>query len=295
VDLNEYQDQARATDQRPGSEGDAIVVPLLGIAGEAGALLTEYKKLLRDGPSYVSFPEQVAEELGDVLWYVANLAGKFDLALDDIAVANLVKTSARWGDRDSGPAAWTQPHLFDEGFSEAEQFPRQMTAEVSETIGDDELPIVRLAIDGQVCGDPLNDNAVLDDGYRFHDVLHLVHVAMLGWSPTARWLMKRKRKSQPLIDHAEDGARAIAIDEGVVEMIFEYARRHNFLEGIDRIDYELLRAVKRRTSRHEVSVRSVPEWEQAILEAYRIWRPIRAQGGGRFYLDLVERKVELLG
>lgn len=294
MDLNEYQDKARATDQRPGKDGDAIVVPLLGIAGEAGALLTEYKKLLRDGPSYASFADQVAEELGDILWYVANLAGKFDLALDAIAVGNLVKTSARWGDRESGPPAWTRPHLFDEGFPEAEQFPREMTAEVSETIANG-LATVRLTIDGQAYGDPLNDNALLDDGYRFHDVLHLVHVAMLGWSPTMRRLMQRKRRSQPTIDHAEDGARATIVDEGIVEMIFDYARRHNFLDGIDRIDYELLRAVKRRTSSHEVSVRSVPEWEQAILEAYRIWRPIRAQGGGRFRLDLVERKVELLG
>jgi NTP pyrophosphatase (non-canonical NTP hydrolase) len=295
MELNEYQAKARATDQRPGSDGDAIVVPLLGIAGEAGALLTEYKKLLRDGPSYSSFPEQVAEELGDILWYVANLAGKLDLALDDIAVANLLKTSTRWGDRDSGRAAWSQPHLFDEGFPEAEQFPRNMTAEVSETVDATGLATVRLTIDGMSYGDPLNDNSVHDDGYRFHDVLHLVHVAMLGWSPTMRRLMRRKRKSQPLVDVAEDGARATIIDEGVVEMIFDYARRHNFLDGINRIDYELLRAVKRRTSSHEVSVRSVSEWEQAILEAYRIWRAIRAQGGGRFRLDLVERKVELLG
>lgn len=294
MDLNEYQDKARATDQRPGREGDAIVVPLLGIAGEAGALLTEYKKLLRDGPAYASFSDQVAEELGDILWYVANLAGKFDLRLDDIAMANLVKTSTRWGDRESGPGAWTEPHLFDDGFPESEQFPRQMTAEVTQTVDPDSLATVRLTIDGQSYGDPLNDNTMFDDGYRFHDVLHLVHVAMLGWSPTMRRLMKRKRKSQPVIDHAEDGARATTVDEGVVEMIFDYARRHNFLDGVDRIDFELLRTVKRRTSSHEVRVRSVAEWEQAILEAYRIWRSIRQQGGGRFRLDLVERKVELL-
>jgi len=294
MELNEYQNKARATDQRPRREGDGIVVPLLGIAGEAGALLTEYKKLLRDGPAYASFPEQVSEELGDILWYVANLAGKFDLTLDGIAVANLAKTATRWGDRDSGPAAWTRPHLFDEGFPEAEQFPRQMTAEVSESVEANGLATVRLTIDGKAYGDPLSDNSTNDDGYRFHDVLHLVHIAMLSWSPTMRRLMKRKRKSQPTIDVAEDGARATIIDEGVVEMVFDYARRHDFLDGVERIDYELLRAVKRRTSSHEVSVRSVPEWEQAILEAYRIWRPIRAQGGERFRLDLVERKVELL-
>jgi NTP pyrophosphatase (non-canonical NTP hydrolase) len=294
VDFNDYQNAAQATDQRPGRDGDAIVVPLLGMAGEAGDLLTAYKKWLRDGPAYTSFEDRVAEELGDILWYVANLAFKLDLQLSSIAEANLAKTGTRWGERVAGEVARTEPALFDADYPALEQFPRQMTAEVCETIDANGMATVRLTIDGVQVGDPLNDNARIDDGYRFHDVLHLAHVAMLGWSPTIRRLMKRKRKSDPLIDHAEDGARATIIDEGVVEMIFDYARRHSFLEGVNRVDYELLRAIKRRTSGLEVSVRSAAEWEQAILESYRVWRAIRANSGGRFRLNLPERKVELL-
>jgi NTP pyrophosphatase (non-canonical NTP hydrolase) len=294
VDLNDYQEAAQATDQKPGHEGDAIVVPLLGMAGEAGDLLTAYKKWLRDGPAYTSFKERVVEELGDILWYAANLASKFELSLSAIAEANLAKTAARWGERVAGEATRTDPLLFDAEFPAHEQFAREMTAEVSETIDANDMATVRLTVDGTPVGDPLNDNAMIDDGYRFHDVLHLAHVAMLGWSPTIRGLMKRKRKSNPLVDHAEDGARATIIDEGVVEMIFDYARQHSFLEGVDRVDYELLRAIKRRTSGLEVSVRSAAEWEQAILESYRMWRAIRANGGGRFRLNLRERKVELL-
>lgn len=113
MDLNEYQAAAQTTDQAPGSEGKAIIVPLLGLAGEAGALLTEYKKLLRDGSAYISFRDQIGEELGDVLWYVANLATKFDLDLADIATANLAKTVGRWGD--PSLIAPTQPLLFDGG------------------------------------------------------------------------------------------------------------------------------------------------------------------------------------
>jgi NTP pyrophosphatase (non-canonical NTP hydrolase) len=294
MELDEYQREAQATDRVPGGEGDAIVVPLLGMAGEAGDLLTEYKKRLRDGAAYTSFEQHVSEELGDILWYVANLASKFDLSLSVIAQANLAKTSDRWGRMQPGDRAPTEPHLFDIGYPEHEQFPRLMIAEVAESIDAAGISTVRLVIDGSLVGDPLNDNAMIDDGYRFHDVLHLSHVAMLGWSPTIRRLMKRKRKSDPLVDHAEDGARATIIDEGVVEMIFDYARRHSFLAGIDHVDYELLRSVKRRTSGLEVSVRSAAEWETAILESYRVWRKIRADGGGRFRLDLIERKVELL-
>lgn len=292
MDLHEFQVAAQGTDQAPGSDDKAIIVPLLGLAGEAGALLTEYKKLLRDGPAYVSFRDQISEELGDVLWYVANLATKFDLDLSDIATANLAKTVGRWGDPGQVPP--TQPLLFDSGREPKEQLPREMVVEIVEGPEDRGIKTAVLTIDGERVGNQLNDNAVVDDGYRFHDVMHLTHVALLGWSPTIRGLMHRKRKSDPLIDHAEDGARAIIVDEAIVEMVFDYARGRDFFQGVDRIDYELLRTIRRRTAGLEVGVRSAAEWEQAILESYRVWRAIRANNGGRFRLDLIERKVELL-
>ncbi len=292
MDLHEFQVAAQGTDQAPGSDDKAIIVPLLGLAGEAGALLTEYKKLLRDGPAYVSFRDQIGEELGDVLWYVANLATKFNLDLGDLATANLAKTVGRWGDPGQVPP--TQPLLFDEGREPEERFPRAMVVEIMEGPEDHGIKTAVLTINGERVGNQLNDNAAVDDGYRFHDVMHLTHVALLGWSPTIRGLMHLKRKSDPLIDHAEDGARAIIVDEAIVEMIFDYARGRDFFQGIDRIDYELLRTIKRRTSGLEVGVRSAAEWEHAILESYRVWRAVRTNNGGRFRLDLVERKVELL-
>ncbi|WP_206540680.1 MazG nucleotide pyrophosphohydrolase domain-containing protein [Xanthomonas hortorum] len=48
----------------------------------------------------------MAEELGDLLWYVGNVAAKFDLKLEDIAQANLKKTRDRWGPQDTGPLAF---------------------------------------------------------------------------------------------------------------------------------------------------------------------------------------------
>ena len=87
--LREYQLEAEKTDQVPGSRKDesrtGIMVPLLGLAGEAGTLLTEYKKWMREGESYQIFKERVAEELGDILWYVANIASKEELNLETIA------------------------------------------------------------------------------------------------------------------------------------------------------------------------------------------------------------------
>src|SRR4051812_36306664 len=96
--LSEYQNAAQRSDLTPSVDGtsDEIsrLIPMLGLAGEAGQLLSEYKKLLRDGPGHAHFRARVAEELGDILWYVANLARKFDLDLDEIARQNLEKVDS---------------------------------------------------------------------------------------------------------------------------------------------------------------------------------------------------------
>ena len=81
MELNEYQRLAiRPTSSRKRetleSDPRSILVPLLGMAGEVGELLGEHKKWLRDGDSYKLFSERVKEELGDLLWYLSNVATK---------------------------------------------------------------------------------------------------------------------------------------------------------------------------------------------------------------------------
>lgn len=112
MNLNTYQREAQKTDRVPsrrksGDAGSDLMVPLLGLAGETGELLSEYKKHLRDGDSHLLFRERVSEELGDLLWYVGNVAAKFDLKLEDIAQANLKKTRDRWGPQDTGSSLST--------------------------------------------------------------------------------------------------------------------------------------------------------------------------------------------
>src|SRR5690606_29203525 len=100
MDFRSYQKEALRTDRVPARDGadDAasLIVPMLGLAGETGKLLSEYKKHLRDGEAHRMFKERVSEELGDLLWYIANVASKFDLSLSDIAVANLAKVKQCW-------------------------------------------------------------------------------------------------------------------------------------------------------------------------------------------------------
>jgi NTP pyrophosphatase (non-canonical NTP hydrolase) len=78
MDLDEYQRAAEATDVRPDPSDPAL--PLLGLAGEVGSLVTEYKARLRDGDLYTRFDVEVREDLGDLLWYAATVARTLGLS-----------------------------------------------------------------------------------------------------------------------------------------------------------------------------------------------------------------------
>lgn len=64
----------------------------LGLAGEAGEFVEKMKKRIRDG---VFDRELAAKELGDVLWYLSQLAKDIDYTLEDIAKMNLQKLADR--------------------------------------------------------------------------------------------------------------------------------------------------------------------------------------------------------
>src|SRR5437899_3477946 len=130
MDLDEFQRRAHATDQnpKPDKQADEItrtpqkheVIPLLGLVGEVGGLLAEYKKLLRDGATHRKFRDEVAEELGDILWYVADVATKFNLTLSEIAEQNLAKVEDRWRHPERRRA------LYDEHLPANQQLPRRL-------------------------------------------------------------------------------------------------------------------------------------------------------------------------
>lgn len=292
MEFSSYQREAQETDRVPSDKdspaGSDIVVPLLGLAGETGELLSEYKKHLRDGRSHLLFKDRISEELGDLLWYVANVATKFGLDLDDIAKRNLAKTRDRWGNQD------TSAIIFDAGYGEGERFPRTFEVDLIEISVNGQTKI-RAFMNGEQIGDDLTDNAEDPDGYRFHDVFHLGYVAVLGWSPVVRKLLAKKRRSNRQVDEVQDGGRARVIDEGIAALAFEYAKQHNWLVGVTHLDYQLLRTVKGVSSLLEVKERSMREWQSAILKGFEVWRQVRDAGGGRILVDLDNRELRYLG
>ena len=182
--------------------------------------------------------------------------------------------------------------LFDEDYPAKEQLPRTMEVEISTRSGR-----AYTAINGREFGDPLTDNRRTDDGYRYHDVFHVAHATFLGWSPTLRALLGRKRKSDPKVDEVEDGGRAIVIEEGLTAMIFSYAERHQFFEGAPGMqspaDELVIRVAQSMTQHLEVAARTREDWETAILQGYALWRQIRKQQGGHFTADLRRRTITM--
>lgn len=94
--LNEYQKAARATAVYPREYG--VIYPAMGLAGEAGEAVEKVKKAVRKGgASYrdVLDKEGLVKELGDVLWYIANLASDIGTTMEAIAMVNIEKLADR--------------------------------------------------------------------------------------------------------------------------------------------------------------------------------------------------------
>jgi NTP pyrophosphatase (non-canonical NTP hydrolase) len=83
--LDDYQRHTRDTDQNARSGAEGLHLPILGLFGEVGGLLSELKKKQRDENSYIGYRESVTEEFGDALWYFANIADRAGLPLSVLA------------------------------------------------------------------------------------------------------------------------------------------------------------------------------------------------------------------
>ena len=94
--FNEYQRESRKT-WRLIHTDHALIYPTLGLANEAGEVAGKIKKIFRDRAGIVSEDDRAAlkGELGDVLWYLAQICTELDLTLEEVAAYNLQKLFAR--------------------------------------------------------------------------------------------------------------------------------------------------------------------------------------------------------
>lgn len=94
--FSDYQIQARSTAVYP-NIGNNFIYPTLGLCGESGEIAEKVKKIIRDDSGNISDEkrELLKKELGDVLWYISNLASELGLSLDSIAETNIEKLKDR--------------------------------------------------------------------------------------------------------------------------------------------------------------------------------------------------------
>ena len=92
MEFFEYQKKSRATAQYP-SIGHPVIYPVLGLANEAGEVAGKVKKIFRDKGGVIGGTEREAlkAELGDVLWYLAQVCTELEIPLDEVAESNLDK------------------------------------------------------------------------------------------------------------------------------------------------------------------------------------------------------------
>ena len=92
MNFNNYQTKSRKTAKYP-AIGHPVIYPTLGLVNEAGEVAGKIKKVFRDKDGQINAETRDAlkAELGDVLWYLAQVATELDLTLDEIAEYNITK------------------------------------------------------------------------------------------------------------------------------------------------------------------------------------------------------------
>ena len=129
------------------------------------------------------------------------------------------------------------------------------------------------------------------DAYRFHDAIHLGFMAVLGWSPMMRALLRLKRKSSPEADEFEDGARAIFAEEGLAAMLSRLAPgRTGFLSKTS-IDGGVIEVAKAAATGLEAEAVPGWLWQSAIYQGFTAMHLLSQNGGGYLVADLDTRQL----
>jgi NTP pyrophosphatase (non-canonical NTP hydrolase) len=244
---------------------------LLGLGRSAAALLT-----------VASGDQQVRPKLADFADCFMHALQASGVSFAEVVEANLSKTRGRF----LAPDEAALP-TFDLKFPKDEQLPQEFEIAIKERKSGQSC----LQLNDVFIGDPLTDNILDADGYRFHDVFHFAHAAVLHWSPTFRALIKHKRKSDPITDEAQDSGRAIVVEEGLSAYIFSCAKQLNFFEGQSGVSFDLLKTINKFVSGYEVEACPLKLWEDAIMQGYEVFRQVRASNGGIVIGSRASRRI----
>jgi NTP pyrophosphatase (non-canonical NTP hydrolase) len=292
LSFNDYQKAAFLTAR---TADRTLVEVCLALFWQLGAELFRHNlpQVERDlNKSVVDRP--INRTLAEIAWHLAAIASCFKLDLGHVAEKNIEKVSYRRNRNNRTP-------LHDRGRPKEEQLPRKFeVAFVTIRKG-----LARMYLNGKQLGDDLTDNAYDNDGYRYHDVMHLVNAAKLGWSPVLRSMLGRKRKSNRRLDEIEDGARARIVEEAVIKAIHSEGIRLARMTADTKtsnqmklfpvrtdISSRFLNIIRSFVADLEASKNRHWEWEDAIIVGHQIFYSLRQEGQGTITVDLDKRLIE---
>lgn len=314
MEFDEYQTTAAVSNALAHHDADsALNAALFGLGSETGSLFDIQKKLLTDGLDSDVGKERARQELGDLLWYVARVSNALGFTLDEIATANLDRVRDMWPQEGDTLAKLKE---YDNG-KEQERFPRSLKFRFEEFDHEEGSRKLKRAMITLVHADPndfpngpievddktrgyavdapfgqeLTDNSQRDDGYRYHDAIHMAFMACFHWSATMRSLLRIKRKSDDAKDYEEDSARPIFLEEGLAAVLAALSVRRMNFEAEANIDGDVLQAVRACT--RDLEVADVPgwAWRKVIVMGFKAMRQLEASGGGYLIANLDERTL----
>ena len=230
-------------------------------------------------------PDRIETDLVRILQGLIATAEAANIDLDRAARRNLAKVFSRY------PSSFVYPPLVDETQPPHERLPRQFELFIGEHEVNGKTYVIQTC-NGVIVGDRLTDNKTEADDYRFHDVFHVAYAVHLGWSPILRGLFRVKRRSRPTIDENEDGARAGLIEEGIATFIFGRALDRNLFEGLNHLDFDLLKMVQGFVRGFESERCALWQWERAILDGYKVFRELKKHRRGFIVADLEAHTLE---
>jgi hypothetical protein len=198
----------------------------------------------------------------------------------------LHKTFDRW------PQERIYPTFLDANAKPEERLPRDLEVDIFERDVRGQTYVFQRC-NGVNIGDRLTDNAQKADDYRFHDVFHYAYVAVLGWSPVVRSLLRLKRKSDPLLDEVEDGARATLIEEGVATWLFGQAKELEYFANVaaGTLPFDMLKNIRQFVKGYECDECPLWVWEEAILQGFAAFRFLRQHRRGRIRIDMIHHQL----
>jgi NTP pyrophosphatase (non-canonical NTP hydrolase) len=253
---------------------------LVDLAGKIGDLVKDF-----NAGKFTTNRDLLSAHLVEIFKAIVAAADAVDVSLEDAAYQNLRKIFSRW------PIAENYAPLIDTLMPIDEQLLRKFEIYFEEQKVNHKTYVIQKC-NGIIIGDRLTDNKQIKDDYRFHDVFHIAFAVYLGWSPVLRALFHLKRKSVSETDENQDGARAILIEEGVATFIFGYGLKLNLYKNATKVEYDLLKSIKKFVEGYEVQRCALWQWEKAIINGFKVFNELKKHRKGYVFADLEAHTLE---